>query len=85
MPLEVHDHTVPHLKALISGKYEPRGLRCGSSSRVCQTLLKSAALQHKASLVKTAVPREGVADEFVIDYYHCRIIDIQGLISIILQ
>ena len=29
--------------------------------------------------------REGVADEFVIDYYHCRIIDIQGLISIILQ
>ena len=34
--------------------------------------------------IKT-VSREGVADEFVIDYYHCRIIDIQGLISIILQ
>ena len=29
--------------------------------------------------------REGVADKFVIDYYHCRINDIQGLISLIVQ
>ena len=29
--------------------------------------------------------REGVADKFVIDYSHCRISDIQGLISLILQ
>ena len=47
---------MPHLKAVISGKYEPRGLKCGSTFRVCQTLLKSAVLLHKVGLVKTAVP-----------------------------
>ena len=24
-------HTIPHLKVLISGKLEPRGIRCGST------------------------------------------------------
>ena len=47
MPLEIQSHTVPHLKALISGKNEPRGLRYGSTFRVCQALLKSAILLHK--------------------------------------
>ena len=27
MLLEVQDHTIPHFKATISGKYEPRGPR----------------------------------------------------------
>ena len=31
MPVEVQGHTVPHLKALISGCLERIGLRCGSS------------------------------------------------------
>ena len=30
MPLEIQSHTVPHLKALISGSKEPRGLGCGT-------------------------------------------------------
>ena len=45
MPLEIH--TVPHLKALISGNLEPRGLRWGSTFRVCQALLNTAILLHK--------------------------------------
>ena len=56
MPLEVQGHTVPYLKAAISGKNEPIGLRCGSSFRVQRALLKSAILLHKEGLVKTAVP-----------------------------
>ena len=47
MPGEVQDYTVPHLKALISGKMEPRGLRWGSTFRVCQALLNTAILLHK--------------------------------------
>ena len=43
---------------------------------------RGASLGWTILMVQT---REGVADKFVIDYYHCRIIDIQGLISIILQ
>ena len=35
--------------------------------------------------ILTCETREGVADGFVIDYYHCRINDIQGLISLIVQ
>ena len=47
MPLEIQSHTVPYLKALISGNLEPGGLRWGSTFRVCQTLFKSAYLLHK--------------------------------------
>jgi hypothetical protein len=47
MPLEIQSHTVPHLKAFISGNVEPRGLRWGSTFRVCQALLKNAVLLHK--------------------------------------
>ena len=45
--LEVQGNTVPHLKGLISGRYEPQGLRCGSTYNICQTFFKSANLQHK--------------------------------------
>ena len=51
MPLEVQGHTVPHLKALISGKLEPRGLRCGNTFILCYTLLKRAILLHKMRFV----------------------------------
>ena len=47
MPLEIQNHTVPHLKALIIGKNEPRGLRYGSTFNVCQAFLKSVILLHK--------------------------------------
>ena len=40
MPLQLQHYTVPHLKALISGKLEPRGLRCGSTFIQCYVLLK---------------------------------------------
>ena len=53
MPLEVQGHTVPHLKALISGKVEPRGLRCGSTFILYYALLKKAILLHTEGLVKT--------------------------------
>ena len=51
MPLEVQGHTVPHLKALISGKMEPRGLRCSSLFILCQTLWKNTSLLHKMRFV----------------------------------
>ena len=47
MPLEIQSHTVPHLKALISGNLQPGGQRWGSTFRVCQALFKSAVLLHK--------------------------------------
>ena len=53
MPVEVLGHTVPHLKALISGKLEPRGLSCGSTFILCYVLLKTAILLHTEDLVKT--------------------------------
>ena len=55
MPFEVKGHTVSHLKALISGELEPRGLRCGSSFVLCNPLLKKAILLHKEGLSKTAL------------------------------
>ena len=40
MPPEIHSHTVPHLKALISGNLEPRGLRWGSTLGSARPSLK---------------------------------------------
>ena len=51
MPLEVQAHTVPHLKALISGIMELRGLGCGSTFNLCHALLKKAILLHTEVLV----------------------------------
>ena len=51
----------------------------------CVNSIASALDEENFDKFKVPNTREGVADEFVIDYYHCRIIDIQGLISIILQ
>ena len=51
MPLEIQSHTIPHLKALISGKMEPRGLRCSSLFILCQTLWKNTSLLHKMRFV----------------------------------
>ena len=42
----VHGHTVPHWKALSSGKYYPRWLSCGSTN-ICQDVPKRANLLHK--------------------------------------
>ena len=52
MPHEVKGHTASHLKALRYGKYETRGLSCGSTSSICQEILKSDNLLHK---MKTSV------------------------------
>ena len=43
--LEVQGHTVPHVKALSYGKYESRGISSGSTSCICQDVLKSKNLQ----------------------------------------
>ena len=51
MTLEVQGHTVPHLKALGSGKYGPRGLWCDSTLNICQVDLKIANLLHKWGFV----------------------------------
>ena len=42
--------TVPHLKALISGKFETRGLRCGRIYVLCHALLSKAILLHTEGL-----------------------------------
>ena len=48
---------VPHLTALRYGKYETRDLRCGSTSRICQDVLKIDNLLHKQGLVETQLLR----------------------------
>ena len=53
MPLEIKGHTAPHLKALRYGIYEKRGLSCGSTSSICQGILKNGNLLHKWGFVKT--------------------------------
>ena len=53
IPLEVQGHTVPHLKALRYGIYETRDFSCGSTSSICQCILKSGNLLHKWGFVKT--------------------------------
>ena len=47
IPSKLRGHTVPHLKFIIHGKYETRGLSCGSTSSICQEILKSDNLLHK--------------------------------------
>ena len=46
-------HTVPNWKALRYGKDESRGISCGSTSSICQDILKSDNLLHKQGFVKT--------------------------------
>ena len=53
IPLEVYGHTVPHWKALRYGKNGSRELSCGSTSSICQGILKSDNLLHKRAFVKT--------------------------------
>ena len=48
----VQGHTVPHLKALMCGKMEPSGLRCGGIFILCYALLKIALLLHTEGFVK---------------------------------
>ena len=67
IPLEVQGHTIPHLKALRYGIYETRGFSCGSTSSICQGILKSGNLLHKWCVVKTKslriVVRRGEGDK----------------------
>ena len=42
----------PHLKALSSGDYKPRGQSCGSTLNICQGVLKSAILLSNWGCVK---------------------------------
>ena len=53
IPFEVHGCKVPRLKALKYGKYETRWLSCGSTSSICQEVLKSGNLLHKQGFVET--------------------------------
>ena len=52
MPLKLQGHTVPHLKGLMCGKMEVRGLRCGSIFILCHALLKNAILLHIEATVR---------------------------------
>ena len=47
MPFEVQGHTVPHLKALISGNLEQRQQVCGYIFIFFHAFLKKAILLHK--------------------------------------
>ena len=51
--LEVQVQTVPHLKALKYGKDGSGGLSCGSTSNICQDVLKSNNLLHKTGIVNS--------------------------------
>ena len=50
MPLEVERHTVSHMKPLISGELDYRGLMRGSLFTLCHPLLKVALLVHRMGL-----------------------------------
>ena len=52
MPLKIQGHTVPHLKGLMCGKLEARGLRCGNIFILCQPLLKNDILLHIEATVR---------------------------------
>ena len=58
---EVYGHTVPHWKALRYGKDESRELSCGSTSSICQGILKSHNLLHKQGFVETQSIRTVIA------------------------
>ena len=66
MPLEIQSYTVPHLKALISGKLEPRGLRFGSTFILCHALLNKAILLHKRAYLADLFSSE--CTEFRLDF-----------------
>ena len=51
MSLEVEGHAITYWKALRCGKYETRGLNCGSTLSICQDVLKSDNLLHKLGFV----------------------------------
>ena len=53
----VQGHSVPHWKALRYGRYESRGLSCGSTFSICQDILKIENLLHKQGLVETQLLR----------------------------
>ena len=53
IPIDTQGHTVPQLKALSYDRYERRGHSCGSTSSICQDILKSDNLLHKRGFVKT--------------------------------
>ena len=49
--LEVQGHTIPPWKALRYGKYNSRGISCGSTLNIYQDILKSGNLLHKQGFV----------------------------------
>ena len=53
---------MPHLKALNYGKDESKELSCGSTSSICQGILKSDNLLHKPGFVKTQSLRTVTVD-----------------------
>ena len=53
IPIEILGHTLPHSKVLRYGKDDLRGLSCGSTSSICEDVLKSDNLLHKQAFVKT--------------------------------
>ena len=59
---------MPHLKALRYGIYETRGLSCGSTSSICQGILKSGNLLQKLVFVKTLSLRT-VLNYFALQLY----------------
>ena len=52
IPLEVQSHKVPHLKALRHSIYETRRHSCGSSSSICQGIMKLAIYYINRALIK---------------------------------
>ena len=47
MPVEIEVHTVPHFKAPVNGKEEPRRLVCDSTFTIQTSWLKIDRLLHK--------------------------------------
>ena len=63
MPLEVQDHTLPHWTNFKHGKYETRGLSCGSTISIYQDVLKSVNLLHKQGFVDSLM-------HTIVDYWY---------------
>ena len=57
IPIDQKTYTVPHLKALDSGKYESREPSCGSTFNIGQGILTITNLLHKQGFVDSQLLR----------------------------
>ena len=72
---------MPHCKALRYGKYEPRGISCGSIFDICPDVLKRANLFHEKGFFWNEMMVIGL----MLMLIHCCSVPVQNLLCKCLQ